>query len=109
MANKRAEGLAINPDGRTLVVARQSPLIQDGGTRGNYNADGSSAPRGYREACSRAGARLFISRGSQARPAVVESVEQRRGLTVAPGLAMWKSPAPSTAPLTRGRRRQASE
>ncbi|HEY6924827.1 MAG TPA: esterase-like activity of phytase family protein [Steroidobacteraceae bacterium] len=32
VANKGAEGLAITPDGRTLVVALQSALIQDGGT-----------------------------------------------------------------------------
>jgi hypothetical protein len=32
IANKGAEGLAITPDGRTLVVALQSALIQDGGT-----------------------------------------------------------------------------
>jgi hypothetical protein len=32
VANKGAEGLAITPDGRTLVVAMQSSLIQDGGT-----------------------------------------------------------------------------
>ena len=40
VANKGAEGLAITPDGRTLVVALQSPLIQDGGTSGNYGAKG---------------------------------------------------------------------
>ncbi|HTD75716.1 MAG TPA: esterase-like activity of phytase family protein, partial [Steroidobacteraceae bacterium] len=40
VANKGAEGLAITPDGRTLVVALQSPLIQDGGTSGNYGASG---------------------------------------------------------------------
>lgn len=32
IANKGMEGLAITPDGRTLVGAMQSPLIQDGGT-----------------------------------------------------------------------------
>jgi hypothetical protein len=35
VANKGAEGLAITPDGRTLVVALQSALIQDGGTGTN--------------------------------------------------------------------------
>ena len=40
VANKGAEGLAITPDGRTLVVALQSPLIQDGGTSGNYGTSG---------------------------------------------------------------------
>jgi hypothetical protein len=40
VANKGAEGLAITPDGRTLVVALQSPLIQDGGTSGNYGPSG---------------------------------------------------------------------
>ena len=34
VANKGMEGLAITPDGRTLVGAMQSPLIQDGGTDG---------------------------------------------------------------------------
>jgi hypothetical protein len=47
VANKGAEGLAITPDGRTLVVAMQSPLIQDGGTTGNYNSDGSSGGTAY--------------------------------------------------------------
>jgi hypothetical protein len=32
VANKGMEGLAITPDGRTLVGIMQSPLIQDGGT-----------------------------------------------------------------------------
>jgi Esterase-like activity of phytase len=40
VANKGAEGLAITPDGRTLVVALQSPLLQDGGTSGSYGASG---------------------------------------------------------------------
>src|SRR6478609_3670745 len=31
LTNKGMEGLAITPDGRTLVGAMQSPLIQDGG------------------------------------------------------------------------------
>ncbi|HEY6456705.1 MAG TPA: esterase-like activity of phytase family protein [Steroidobacteraceae bacterium] len=35
IANKGAEGLAITPDGKTLVVALQSALIQDGGTGPN--------------------------------------------------------------------------
>src|SRR5262249_20288438 len=33
--NKGMEGLAITPDGRTLVGIMQSPLIQDGGTNGS--------------------------------------------------------------------------
>lgn len=33
VANKGMEGLAITPDGRTLVGIMQSPLAQDGGTR----------------------------------------------------------------------------
>jgi hypothetical protein len=36
VTNKGAEGLAITPDGRSLVVALQSPLLQDGGTAGHY-------------------------------------------------------------------------
>jgi hypothetical protein len=47
IANKGAEGLAITPDGRTLVVAMQSPLIQDGGTSGNYMPDGSTGGTPY--------------------------------------------------------------
>lgn len=35
VANKGAEGLAITPDGKTLVVALQSALLQDGGTGPN--------------------------------------------------------------------------
>ncbi|HVO46268.1 MAG TPA: esterase-like activity of phytase family protein [Steroidobacteraceae bacterium] len=35
VANKGAEGLAITPDGKTLLVALQSALIQDGGTGPN--------------------------------------------------------------------------
>jgi hypothetical protein len=34
VANKGMEGLALTPDGRTLVGIMQSPLIQDGGTNG---------------------------------------------------------------------------
>jgi hypothetical protein len=36
VANKGMEGLAITPDGKTLVGAMQSPLIQDGGTDAPY-------------------------------------------------------------------------
>lgn len=36
VANKGMEGLAITPDGKTLVGAMQSPLIQDGGTSAAY-------------------------------------------------------------------------
>jgi hypothetical protein len=36
IANKGMEGLAITPDGKTLVGAMQSPLAQDGGTDGRY-------------------------------------------------------------------------
>jgi hypothetical protein len=36
VANKGMEGLAITPDGRYLVGAMQSPLIQDGGTDAPY-------------------------------------------------------------------------
>jgi hypothetical protein len=34
IANKGMEGLAITPDGKTLVGIMQSPLIQDGGSKG---------------------------------------------------------------------------
>jgi hypothetical protein len=37
VANKGMEGLAITPDGRTLVGAMQSPLLQDGGTDTGQN------------------------------------------------------------------------
>ncbi|MEY4763448.1 MAG: hypothetical protein RI907_121 [Pseudomonadota bacterium] len=37
VANKGMEGLAITPDGKTLVGFMQSPLIQDGGDGGRYN------------------------------------------------------------------------
>ena len=37
VANKGMEGLAITPDGRTLVGFVQSPLIQDGGDGGRAN------------------------------------------------------------------------
>ena len=37
VANKGMEGLAITPDGRTLVGFMQSPLIQDGGDGGRMN------------------------------------------------------------------------
>ncbi|MEH2414404.1 esterase-like activity of phytase family protein [Nostoc sp.] len=36
VANKGMEGLAITPDGKTLVGIMQSPLLQDGGTNGAY-------------------------------------------------------------------------
>jgi len=36
VANKGMEGLAITPDGHTLVGAMQSPLLQDGGTNARY-------------------------------------------------------------------------
>ena len=36
VANKGMEGLAITPDGQTLVGIMQSPLAQDGGTRAPY-------------------------------------------------------------------------
>jgi hypothetical protein len=35
VSNKGMEGLAITPDGRSVVGAMQSPLIQDGGTDGS--------------------------------------------------------------------------
>ncbi len=37
VTNKGMEGLAITPDGKTLVGFMQSPLIQDGGDGGRYN------------------------------------------------------------------------
>ena len=37
VANKGMEGLAITPDGKTLVGFEQSPLIQDGGDGGRMN------------------------------------------------------------------------
>ena len=37
VANKGMEGLAITPDGKTLVGFMQSPLLQDGGDGGQYN------------------------------------------------------------------------
>jgi hypothetical protein len=37
VANKGMEGLAITPDGKTLVGAMQSPLLQDGGTATGQN------------------------------------------------------------------------
>jgi len=36
VANKGMEGLAITPDGRYLIGAMQSPLLQDGGTNAAY-------------------------------------------------------------------------
>jgi hypothetical protein len=36
VANKGMEGLAISPDGKTLFGAMQSPLLQDGGTKGGF-------------------------------------------------------------------------
>jgi hypothetical protein len=36
IANKGMEGLAITPDGRYLIGAMQSPLLQDGGTNAAY-------------------------------------------------------------------------
>jgi hypothetical protein len=36
VANKGMEGLAITPDGKTLIGAMQSPLLQDGGTSAPY-------------------------------------------------------------------------
>ena len=35
-ANKGMEGLALTPDGKTLVGIMQSPLLQDGGTKAGY-------------------------------------------------------------------------
>lgn len=37
VANKGMEGLAITPDGKTLMGFMQSPLAQDGGDGGRYN------------------------------------------------------------------------
>jgi hypothetical protein len=37
VANKGMEGLAISPDGKTLIGFEQSPLIQDGGDGGRMN------------------------------------------------------------------------
>ncbi len=37
VTNKGMEGLAITPDGKTLVGFMQSPLLQDGGDGGRYN------------------------------------------------------------------------
>lgn len=36
VTNKGMEGLAITPDGKTLIGAMQSPLLQDGGTSGRF-------------------------------------------------------------------------
>src|SRR6266404_2563693 len=36
VTNKGMEGLAITPDGKTLIGAMQSPLLQDGGTDGRF-------------------------------------------------------------------------
>jgi hypothetical protein len=36
VANKGMEGLAITPDGETLIGAMQSPLLQDNGTNGRF-------------------------------------------------------------------------
>jgi hypothetical protein len=36
VANKGMEGLAITPNGRMLIGAMQSPLLQDGGTSGRF-------------------------------------------------------------------------
>lgn len=36
VASRGMEGLAITPDGQTLVGAMQSPLLQDGGTAGRF-------------------------------------------------------------------------
>jgi hypothetical protein len=37
VTNKGAEGIAISPDGKTLIAAMQGPLIQDGGNAGGTN------------------------------------------------------------------------
>lgn len=37
VGNKGMEGLAISPDGKTLIGFMQSPLLQDGGDGGQYN------------------------------------------------------------------------
>lgn len=37
VTNKGMEGLAISPDGNTLIGFMQSPLLQDGGDGGRYN------------------------------------------------------------------------
>lgn len=54
VANKGMEGLAITPDGTTLIGAMQSPLLQDGGTDAPYLrivtvsiASGASAQYAY--------------------------------------------------------------
>jgi phytase-like protein len=54
VANKGMEGLAITPDGKTLVGAMQSPLLQDGGTAAAFTrivtisiADGATAEYAY--------------------------------------------------------------
>lgn len=36
VTNKGMEGLAISPNGKTLIGAMQSPLLQDGGTNGRF-------------------------------------------------------------------------
>ena len=54
VTNKGMEGMAISPDGKTLVGVMQSPLIQDGGSNGTnvrflvYDlTDPSAAPRQF--------------------------------------------------------------